>query len=244
VSPAADKKQGPKPIIDALHAECTKAVATSFEARFDQINGQSYGLASDLDVWVRVLSGRIEGELYATAAAEYVSSLLNVSQGQYRNSFKGLRLVLELILQGIYLSANLVLLEEWLGGEADTVWQAILHQENGIFARRFCRAFLADVIDEIDAFKSLAETLYREMSECTHGNVPKRIPLPTKVAFDEPTFQLWHQKAGTLRLLVNFALAMRYLEVLNDEEIGLIGPILMDQLGHLGAIRRRLGGPA
>lgn len=244
MSAPVDKKKGPRQIVEALHAACGKAVAASFDVRFDQENGQSYGLASDLDAWGRVLRDQVELQLYAAASAEYVSAFLNVSQGQYRNSFKSLRLVLELVLQGVYLSTNLVLLEEWLAGEADTNWQAILHQDNGIFAKRFCRVFMPDVVDEIDAFKTLADTLYREMSECIHGNVPDRIPLPAQVAFDEPTFQLWHKKVGTIRLLVNFVLAMRYFEELGEEELGLIGPILMDQLGHLSAVRRRLGGPA
>jgi hypothetical protein len=58
--------------------------------------------------------------------------LLNNSQGQYRNAFKGLRLVLELILQGAYLSVYPVLLSEWLRSQADTSWQAILDPDNGV----------------------------------------------------------------------------------------------------------------
>jgi hypothetical protein len=236
--------QGPKKIIEALHADCTKAVANSFDAKYNQLNGQSYGLANDFDIWTRVLYDLDECELYRTASAEYVSALLNVSQAQYRDAFKGLRLALELTLQGIYLSANLVLLDEWLSSQADTNWQAIVNQDNGVFSPRFCRAFFPELVDDVAAFKSLAETLYREMSECTHGNVPNRIPLPTKIAFDEPTFKLWHEKAGTLRLLVNFALAMRYANNVWGENRDLIGPILLDQLGYVAAIRTDFGGPA
>jgi hypothetical protein len=47
------------------------------------------------------------------------------------------------------------------------------------------------------------------MSECIHGNVPNKIPLPKAVAFDEATFTLWHEKAGAMRLLVNFILTTR-----------------------------------
>lgn len=147
-------------------------------------------------------------------------------------------------MQEIYLSANLVLLDEWLSSQADTNWQAIVNQDNGVFSPRFCRAFFPELVDDVAAFKSLAETLYREMSECTHGNVPNRIPLPTKIAFDEPTFKLWHEKAGTLRLLVNFALAMRYANNVWGENRDLIGPILLDQLGYVAAIRTDFGGPA
>jgi hypothetical protein len=139
---------------------------------------------------------------------------------------------------------NPVLLSEWLRSQADTSWQAILDPDKGVFAVRFCRAFFPELIEEVGPVKTLAETLYREMSECTHGNVPNKIPLPKKIAFDEPTFELWHDKVRTLRLIANFVLAIRYLSGLAAEAKERLRPTIMDQLGHIEPVRQLFGGAA
>lgn len=238
----ADAQHGPKKIIEKLHEACGESVAASFDPQYNSFNGASYGLATDFDSWIAVLSNLKECDLYRTAASEYLSSFLSICQGKHRDAFKGLRLVLELTLQGVHLSASLVPLREWLSNQADTDWRSIVDENNGVFAKKFCRAFFEALTDEIGAFRTLAETLYREMSECTHGNVPHRIPLPTKIAFDEAAFHLWHEKASSLRLLVNFALSMRYLLQLESAQRDQIEAVLSSQLGHLSAIRTVFGG--
>jgi hypothetical protein len=227
-------------IVTKLHDCCSKTLEKSFTENFDGLNGASYAFSADLDVWVKALDGRPEQALYVTAANEYVLALLNNSQGQYRNAFKSLRLTLELVLQGVYLSANLVALNEWLTSHSDTSWNAILDDDKGIFAKRFSRAFFPSVTDDSRAFKQLSETLYREMSECTHGNVPNKIPLPKTIEFDEPTFLLWHAKAETLRYIANFALTARYFLTLPVDTKAIIVPIITDRLGHLESIRTGL----
>ena len=246
IVPNAAKAQqaGPIKIIEALHADCSKAIKASSDAKYDQLNAASYGLATDLDLWGQLLSHRTEFPLYETASSEFLLALLNNSQGQYRNAFKGIRLVLELISQGVYLSTNLVILTEWLTSQADTSWQTILDPDKGVFALRFCRAFFPALSDDVATIKVLAQTLYREMSECTHGNVPNKIPLPKKIEFDEATFSLWHEKVLTLRLIVNFVFAMRYLNTFDRRAKGVIRLMLLDELGHLESIRQMLEGAA
>lgn len=224
-------------IVAQLHDCCSKALKASLDEKYTQANGASYSFSTDLDVWNAVLQGRPEQALYVAAANEYVLALLNNAQGQYRNAFKGLRLSLELVLQGVYLSANLVVLNEWLTSHADTSWAAILDENKGIFAKRFVRAFFPEAADDAAAFKTLAETLYREMSECTHGNVPNKIPLPKTVDFDEPTFGLWHAKAETLRFVTSFALTTRYFSTLPPKDKGALSPIISERLGHLPYVR-------
>lgn len=241
---AVAQEAGPSKIIKGLHEDCTKVVTASCDAKNNHLNAASYGLADDLDLWIRVLVGRPELVLFETASSEYILALLNNSQGQYRNAFKGLRLVLELVLQGAYLSVNLVTLAEWLRSQADTSWQMILDPDRGVFAVRFCRAFFPALTNEVTAVKSLAETLYREMSECIHGNVPNRIPLPKKIAFDEPTFSLWHEKVRTLRLIVNFVFTIRYLSDLDVAGKKIVRAMTIDQLGHLDPVRQVFDGVA
>ena len=148
------KIKGPGAIVRDLHDLCTASLARSFDTAYDALNANSYRLATDLDCWTKVLESRPEQALYAAASAEYILALLNNAQGQYRNAFKSLRLVLELVLQGVYLSVNLVTLREWLASQADTSWNAILDGDKGIFAKRFCRAFFPELDATINEFKN------------------------------------------------------------------------------------------
>lgn len=243
-TPATTQVSGSRAIIHDLHEGCTRAVLSAVRSEHNEINAKSYALSTDLDVWIKVLEARRETALYKAASTEYVFGLLANAQAQYRNAFKSLRLVLELILQGAYLSVHIVALTEWLGSQADTSWQAILDPNRGVFAARYFRAFFPPLIGEASAFKALAETLYREMSECTHGNVPNKVPLPSRIAFDDATFTLWHEKAKTLRLIINFMLSVRYLMSLSAAGKEEISTVILDQLGHFDSLRRAIDGTA
>jgi hypothetical protein len=227
-------------IVMKLHDRCTTSLTASLAEDFDSLNGASYAFSSDLDLWNSVLCDRPEQVLFTSAANEFVLALLNNAQGQYRNAFKSLRLSLELILQGTYLSVNLIALNEWLRNQADTSWSAIMDDQKGVFAKRFCRAFFPELADETVAFKGLSETLYREMSECIHGNVPNKIPLPNTIDFNKSVFELWHEKTGTLRYIVNFALTVRYYSSLTKEAKQKVSSMISDQLGNFASIRDKL----
>ena len=154
---------GPTKIIRSLHDNCSKVVIASCETKYNAYNAGSYGFANDLELWIQALSDRPESALFQTASSEFVLALLNNAQGQYRNAFKGLRLVLELVLQGAYLSVNPVLLSEWLRSQADTSWQAILDPDKGVFAVRYCRAFFPALADEVAPAKAMCQIESRSL---------------------------------------------------------------------------------
>lgn len=224
-------------VLRGLQAKCTNAVELSLDGANENVLGESYVFASDLEAWRNAINESPEAGLLATAATEYVVAMLNVCQGQYRNGFKGLRLVLELCLQSTYLSANLLLREEWIRGEKDTVWATLMDEENGPLSLRFCKAFFPELGGHTGHFRELARTIYRELSECIHGNVPNHIPLPSKLDFSQETFNLWHKKAEIVRLVVQFAFSVRYLRNLPADKRREIEPVLIEQLGHISAIR-------
>jgi hypothetical protein len=153
-----ETQSGPRKIIAGLHEHCSKTLQLSLDPKFDPQNGGSYGLASDIDCWTKVLNGRREHLLYVSASREYILALLSNCQGQYRNGFKGLRLVLELILQGVYLSANLVPLSEWLSNLRETTWATIIDRENGVLSRNFCQAFFPELADQAVQATTIAAT--------------------------------------------------------------------------------------
>ena len=105
---ATQQATGPSAVIRRLQGQCSGTLERSLQGVNEAQLGESYLFAGDLDAWKNAINGELEVSLVETAASEYVLAILNACQGQYRNAFKGLRLVLELCLQSTYLSANLV----------------------------------------------------------------------------------------------------------------------------------------
>jgi hypothetical protein len=219
-----------------------------FEASLVGVNltaiARSYQFGAELWTWAEVLSTRRETELIKIAAHEYSFALLALSQGHYRHAFKALRLVLELSLQAIYLSANELRLRDWLANRRDTSWNAIVDNEadDAIFAVRFGDAFFPALKPHLGHYRSLAAKAYRECSECVHGNVPAFVPLPKKLVFDQSVFDLWHTKADTTALVVHFSFTLRYFNDITESARTPIEPALTERLGHIPQIRSALGG--
>lgn len=203
----------------------------------------SHIFVGEIEVWCKVLSQRRETELLKVATVEYEFALFALIQGHYRYAFKALRLVLELILQAMCLSANELLLREWLDNRADTVWSAITDKDGGVFSQRFAKAFFPELTKHVQHYRELAVALYRECSECVHGNTPKCIPLPAALEFNQTVFDLWHSKASVVVLVTHFILSLRYLPDLSETDASELEPFLSDRMGHLEEIRNILGGP-
>jgi hypothetical protein len=236
---ARAKPLSPGDIIGQLHQQCSDALNASVAGPNVAAVGRSYLFVDDLDAWHEALGGRPSARLVATGCSEYVLSLLNACQGQYRNAFKGLRLVLELCLQSVHLSADLLAEQEWLRGERHTNWSALVSSDAGPLSTRYAQAFFPELATHAAHFRILAETLYTELSECIHGNVPTLIPLPDRLQFQQETFDLWHSKAAVVRLVVQFAFALRYLKEIAPEGRQRVEPSLLEQLGHIDAVRAK-----
>ena len=226
-----------------LHAQCGMILRTSVSGTNEPKIAQSHQFAQEMELWTTVLQSRRECALLKVASYEYQFALLALTQGHYRHAFKGLRLVLELTLQTAKLSTNEIELREWLQNKKDTVWSAIIDSQNGVFSLRFARCFFPSLEMHLASYGALAEQVYRECSECVHGNMPKHVPLPDSLTFSVDTFDLWHTKAGAVALIFHFILAMRYLLELSSSEIQSLEATLLDRVGHVQEIRVAIGGP-
>jgi hypothetical protein len=233
----------PRAALERLHAACNRAVVSSFEDGREKRLSQHYAFVSEMEAWSAALHGRPEQALSEVAQREHLLSMLSLIQGQYRSAFKGLRLVLELHLQGILLSTDAIGLHEWLGNAKDTSWSAIVDAENGVFGRRVANAFFPEMSTDVGGFRGLACSLYRELSEATHGNVPKAIHLPDAVVFDATAFDTWCEKAEILRSVVHLAFAVRYVRGLDNASRGHVEQILLERLNTVRPLRSYLGGP-
>lgn len=226
-----------------LQAKCGTILIESTAGQNGNLMGASRLFGAELGVWKDTLINRREAELIKVALYEYEFALLALAQGHYRHAYKALRLVLELCLQSVLLSANEMVLREWLANKSDTFWSVIVDLENGVFSKRYTQAFFPDLESHVAHFRALAVSVYRECSECVHGNVPKHVLLPSSLSFDSGVFSLWHSKAATVARIAHFAFCLRYLNDLNDAELSNLEPFLSDRIGYLAGIRSKIGGP-
>ncbi len=204
---------------------------------------RSHHFTQELGVWTSVLGLRRETTLFKMAAHEYQYAILALAQGHYRHAFKGLRLVLELTLQAGHLSIHELELREWLLSEKDTIWATLVNRDNGVLSARYVKSFFPSLEKHIGYHLALVEQVYRECSECVHGNIPKHIPLPDSLTFSQESFDLWHAKADIIAMLCHFMLALRYLKELAHDEKAKLETILIARLGHIQELRVELGGP-
>jgi hypothetical protein len=228
---------------DQLNEKCGAILTDSLHGTNGIKIARSHQLVQEIEDWTTILNSRREIALLKMVAHEYQFALLALAQGHYRHAFKGLRLVLELTLQSVHLSAHELDLREWLQNRKDTIWGTLVDDSNGVLSVRFARSFFSSLDQHIPYHRALAEQVYRECSECVHGNIPKHIPLPASLAFSKDSFDLWHAKADVIAMLCHFTLSMRYLQELPTDAIAKLETSLLARLGHIQEVRVALGGP-
>ncbi|HEV2567873.1 hypothetical protein [Sphingomonas sp.] len=224
-----------------LHEASSAAVHATLESGVAAEIGEAYAFVTELEAWREPLADQPEVVLFDTAHGEYLIALLNAVQGQYRNAFKGLRLVLELHLQGVLLSTDLLALKEWLGSGRHTIWARVV-DDDGVFGNRMINAFFATFRVPAARMRDSAKTTYSELSECIHGNVPVAIPLPEAICFHEPSVRLWLEKARSVRRLTHFAFMLRYIGDIDEAARHRLEPALVDVLGDIVEVRSFFGG--
>lgn len=154
-----------------------------------------------------------------------------------------LRLFFELTLAAIHFSSMEVELRIWLRSERYIKWAALMDEESGVFSRRFARAFCEELVEETSTYATIASKIYRECSEYVHGTANTQGMLPNVLTYANGIFHEWNDKADSVRLVVSFALCVRYLGSLESEQRAKLESTIMDHVGHIPAIRAMLGGP-
>lgn len=226
---------------EALHGASASVLAQSFDGLHADKMAKSHSFIADLDAWLLVLTGRSEVVVLEAAAREYQFALLALSRGHYRAAFGSLRLTLELSFAAVRWSTNERELREWKQSKRDCVWSALIDKENGVLSRQFIHLFTEPLADEANTYRAAAEAVYRECSEYVHGNANTHQVLPATIAFSEELFRSWHEKASTVRLVVMFALAARYLLDFDRGSRERLESVVLAHLGHSVSVRALLG---
>jgi hypothetical protein len=226
-----------------LQAECAGVMAASFEADVNRLQAVSHNFVAELAEWLRVLASRPEAELFKAALREYQYSLLAVVQGQYRQAFMALRLSFELLLAAVHFSANELNLRMWSLGRKDIVWSAITSNDTGVLSKQFVSAFFEELADSAPTYLAMADKVYRECSEYVHGNAHTHEDLSDSIQFSLATFEKWHDKAKSIRVISSFALCARYVQFMDEPERNSLEQLLLGNLGHIPAVRQMFGAP-
>jgi hypothetical protein len=203
----------------------------------------AHHFVTDLYKWHDVLGSRPESGMLLAGIAEYQFALLAVVFGQYRQAFMSLRLSFELILGTAYYSANELKLRQWMKGTQDLIWAALIDPDSGVFSKPFVAAFYEDLAVNAREYRAIAESVYRECSEYVHGNANTHSAEGGKVIFQPQAFGTWHDKSRSIRLAASFGLCARYVQLMTSGQRGQLESVLLDQLGHITAVRAILGAP-
>jgi hypothetical protein len=226
-----------------LYGSCGDVLSQSFESDEAGLHAAAHHFVQDLNQWYEVLRSRPESRLLLASLSEYQFALLAVVLGQYRQSFMSLRLSFELALGAVHFSANELNLRRWTKGKQDLVWASLVDPDSGVFSKPFIAAFYENLATFGREYGAIAESVYRECSEYVHGNASTQSVQGEKVEFQRNAFLAWHEKAKAVRLASSFALCARYVELFNPPQRALLEQVLLDNLGHLSAVRAILGAP-
>jgi len=191
----------------------------------------------DFDSLKIAISERPEVAVFDAAVREYQFALYALVSGHYRHAFSGLRLFFELILASIQFSAHEIDYRMWATDSKDINWSALKSPDSGIFSANFIRAFNPDFCSFSKQYLAIAEIVYRECSEFVHGNASTHLVLPFDIAFQKEIFNMWHQKAATMRLVVIFCYSARYLNYISNETKDGLEHVIVESLGNLAPVQ-------
>ncbi|MDO3409736.1 hypothetical protein QWJ34_08170 [Saccharibacillus sp. CPCC 101409] len=201
------------------------------------LQAHSHAFLEDLDKWMNLLETRSENKMFKVAFLEYHHGLIAVAQGQYRQAFNSLRFFLEHCLAGVYFSVNELKLKLWMIGKEDVFWNKVIDKESGIFSNDFITCFGEGFLEASDGYRILAQEVYRECSEFTHGNYRTQIYLPSSLEFNEELFLEWHDKAESIRVVITFCLCARYLNEVSSIGLYKLEAMISQYLGNLKYIQ-------
>ena len=198
---------------------------------------KSHNILFEYSVWLEILKDKPEYNILKTASKELQISIMTLNFGFYSKSFSGLRFFLERSLVAILFSSQEIELRLWEKGERDTYWSEIIDENKGIFSHRFSKAFFPDLKDEIIHFRNMSLKVYRECSEFVHCNNSAIQSLPESLEYNKTLFDNWHNKANSIGRIILFALNLRYLKQLSEDDFKKLESINIDNFNSIKPIQ-------
>lgn len=204
--------------------------------------GNVHHIASCLFEFSETIEDVNERELLNVVSAQIEASSINLALGLYRQAFSSLRLALELGLGVIFFSIYKLEHREWLNGNNDIKWANLIDQENGVLSVRLTKAFFPELSTSVKDYNSKACSIYRKLSEFVHGNYGTWKKSGLILTKNNELISQYFGILSELKEVLMFCLACRYINSFSHEKKEAV-QFLTEELGHIEAIRVKMGGP-
>lgn len=191
----------------------------------------------DLTNCVKCIASRAEHFMFELALKELNQSFLAALNSQYRQSFSGQRLALELWFAGIQFSTNDLNFRKWKINEKDIVWSSLINADDGVLSIGFAHVYWPATEKRVHAYRNIAEKIYRECSQFVHGNNETHEYLPRTFGYSKDVMTTWKSNLDTITALFLYTFLIRFndeLTILNYEKLG---PQIAEILGHISEVR-------
>ncbi len=208
------------------------------QATSDPTNvGQAQHRIDQLNQWREALSARPDSIVLQHAISEVTVGLFLLVSGLYRPAFVSLRLFLELSLASIHFSVNRLELAEWLSGNRDLNWSALIDDNQGVLSTRYANAFFPELREHVRTYNAIGSKVYRELSEYVHGNHHTWGNAAGGIAYDSDLQAKWLSSFDSAGTVVLYSLSLRFLKEMPHAELSGLAPLVADTLGHIEALR-------
>jgi len=204
--------------------------------------GKTHAISSFMIEFSECLFDKEEQKMLRTVAIQLETATLNLSLGLYRQAFSSLRLAFEMGLGLIYFSINKLEHNEWLNGDNDIKWAKLINEDDGVLSKRFSKAFFYEFEEIVNEYNGKAKKVYREMSEYVHGNSDTWQESGLSLKYNEELKNKYFELFKEVSEILLFVLNCRYLKSFNEEQVDSISEFLLEDLGHIAAIRKFLNG--
>lgn len=209
----------------------------------DSLSADVHDLIINLSDWQKAISSYASSQLINNSIEQIDKSCLLCLQGLYRQSFKSLRLSLEMISASIYFSAYNLEYNEWLNGGYDIKWAVVTDPDNGILSNRFSNAYFPECKELTSSYLTQLKILYRKLSEMVHGN-HQTWGLGTKIIYNSELSGNYKNTIKEISNISNFMLCLRFLNEIKERDDDSLDTHLIHNLNHVEQIRTKIGGPS
>lgn len=189
-------------------------------------HGDGQRALDQAELWVGTLAGRPELPALNAAVDELDSGLHNLASGRYREAYGNLRLSLELFMAAIHFSVDELALRQWLHDKNDIIWSTLIKdvdKENHVLTTAFVSAFNDEMGGRWTQFRTIANTLHRELSVHVHGAASTRRSSRT-LSFKRDVALDWLTKCQDAHLAWQYIAMARYTDLLIANKATLTSP--------------------
>ncbi len=118
------------------------------------------------------------------------------------------------------------------------------HSDNGVFSKRYAKAFFPELTCYVDNYQNSAAAVYRELSEFVHRNIGTwNLSQQKYISFNQELFNHYLDRFSRVSKIMCFALCLRFLKEIDQVSLECLETHLLERMGYILEIRKLIGGP-